>query len=138
MRSLERLGVPLVTDHREPTAARRLPRPDAVVLAPGTFNTINKFAAGIADAYAWSVLCESLGAGRAVVVVPFVNRTLAGHPAWAASLRALRQVGVEIIDPQSGRRGAATPLESGTGDAVASACRWHWALDALPSDAGAS
>lgn len=52
---LARLNVPLITGHREPGTGKRLPRPDAVILAPGTFNTINKLAAGIADSYALSV-----------------------------------------------------------------------------------
>ncbi|WP_157987787.1 flavoprotein [Jiangella endophytica] len=129
---LERVGVALVTDHREPGMDKRLPRPDAVVLAPGTFNTVNKLAAGIADTYALSVLCESLGERRAMVVVPFVKRALAGHPAWGASLETLRRAGVQLVNPHTGDIGAATPIESGTGDAVAAAFQWRWVLDALP------
>lgn len=126
---LERLDVPVLNEHRQPDTAKRLPRPDAVVLAPGTFNTINKLAAGIADTYALSVLCEALGAGRRMVIVPFVSRSLAGHPAWASSLAMLRRAGAQLVDPRTGRLGFDEPLESGTGDAVARAFRWHWVSD---------
>ncbi|WP_162606407.1 flavoprotein [Jiangella asiatica] len=125
---LERLDVPVLNEHRQPDTAKRLPRPDAVVLAPGTFNTINKLAAGIADTYALSVLCESLGARRHMVIVPFVSQSLAGHPAWTRSLATLRRAGAFLVDPRSGRLGFEEALESGTGDAVADAFRWDWAL----------
>lgn len=128
---LERSGVPLVAEHREPGSDKRLPQPAAVVLAPGTFNTINKLAAGIADTYALSVLCESLGEQRDMVVVPFIKRALAGHPAWGSSLEILRRAGVQLIDPHTGSPGAGT-IESGTGDVVAESFQWHWVLDALP------
>ncbi len=134
---VERFGVPLVSDHRAPGTDKRLPRPNAVVLAPGTFNTVNKLAAGIADTYALSILCESLGERRDMVVVPFVKRALAGHPAWGTSLEVLRQAGVQLIDPHTGNPSATTPIESGTGDAVAAAFQWRWVLDVLPSSAEA-
>lgn len=126
--AFERLGVPVLTEHRQPGTAKRLPRPDAVVLAPGTFNTINKLAAGIADTYVLSVLCEALGTGRRLVIAPFVNQSLAGHPAWAASVTTLQQAGALFIDPRTGECGSDEPLESGTGDAVADAFQWEWAL----------
>jgi hypothetical protein len=46
-----------------------------------TFNTGNKWAHGIADSQPLSVLAEALGARIPAVAVPFVNRSLAGHPA---------------------------------------------------------
>lgn len=128
------LGVPVITEHRSPDTAKRLPRPSAVVLAPGTFNTINKFATGVADTYALNVLCEALGARRLIVVVPFVSQALAGHPAWLASLAVLRYAGAQLVDPQTGEPHAAEPLESGTGEAVAQAFEWSWAFDRLPLD----
>jgi tetratricopeptide (TPR) repeat protein len=35
-----------------------LPEPDAIIVAPGTFNAINKWAAGIFDTLALGLLCE--------------------------------------------------------------------------------
>ena len=123
-----------MTDHREPGTDKRLPRPDAVVVAPGTFNTVNRPAPGIADTYALTFLCESLGERRDIVVVPFLKRALTRRPARGTSLEVLRQAGVQLIDPHTGNPGATTPIESGTGDAVAAAFQWRWVLDVLPSD----
>ena len=71
---------------------------DAIVVVPATFNTINKFALGIADNLAVSLLCEGLGRGRTIVVVPCVNQThLARHPAFARSVEMLKEYGVHVI-----------------------------------------
>lgn len=80
-----------------------------------TFNTANKWALGIADTHPLSLLSESLGAGIRMVAVPFVNESLAGHPAWSGSLARLREGGVRILDPDPVTRGA---LRSGTGEKV--------------------
>jgi phosphopantothenoylcysteine synthetase/decarboxylase len=130
---LNALDVPIVTNHREPAATKRLPGPSAVALAPGTFNTINKFATGAADTYALSTLCEALGARVPVIIVPFVNVSLAGHPAWLASLAVLRYAGATLIDPRSGTVNAHEPLDHGTGDAVTDAFDWSWMIDQLGS-----
>jgi len=100
---------------RRPDEAKP-PHPDAVVVCPMTFNTANKWALGIADTHPLSLLAESLGAGIRVVAVPFVNESLAGHPAWSESLTRLRETGVRILDPSPDAPGA---LRSGTGGRVA-------------------
>lgn len=97
---------------------RKPPRPDAVVVCPMTFNTANKWALGIADSQPLSLLAESLGAGIRMVAVPFVNESLAGHPAWSESLARLSAAGVRLVDPNPDEPGA---LRSGTGDAVTAA-----------------
>jgi hypothetical protein len=51
-----------------------------------------------------------------MVAVPFVNETLAGHPAWSESLTRLREAGVRILDPNPDAPGA---IQSGTGTKVA-------------------
>ena len=53
--------------------------PDVVVVAPATYNTINKWAQGISDTYALGVLAEVTGLDIPVVVLPFVNSALAGR-----------------------------------------------------------
>lgn len=94
------------------------PRPEAVVVCPMTFNTANKWALGIADSHPLSLLAESLGAGLRMAAVPFVNKSLAGHPAWSESLARLSAAGVRLVDPNPEQPGA---LESGTGEAVTAA-----------------
>lgn len=75
----------------------------AVIVVPMTFNSINKLANGIADTYAHGVLCESLGAGLPLVIVPMVNGSLRGHPAWGKNMGCLRRAGVWIFDPATGK-----------------------------------
>src|SRR4051794_6593718 len=48
---------------RRPGEPGSLPPADAVVVAPATYNTINKCAAGIADVYALGQLAEAVGRG---------------------------------------------------------------------------
>ena len=60
-----------------------------------------------------------------------MSRSLAGHPTWPRSLHTLREAGVRLVDPRTGAAGVDEPLESGTGDPVAAAFDWRWALDAV-------
>jgi phosphopantothenoylcysteine synthetase/decarboxylase len=54
-------GFPVLVDYRAPDQPKRAPEQDAVAVRPATFNTVNKWAAGVADNHATGVLCESLG-----------------------------------------------------------------------------
>jgi phosphopantothenoylcysteine decarboxylase/phosphopantothenate--cysteine ligase len=78
-----------------------LPRPpDGLVLvAPCSFNSLNKLAAGIADNLALSLTAEAIGRGTPVIVAPSLNAPLLRHPRATASLAALREWGVSIVDP---------------------------------------
>ncbi|MGH8866570.1 MAG: flavoprotein [Actinomycetes bacterium] len=108
------------------------PRSAAVVACPATFNTINKLAAGLADNYATSLLCESLGAAVPLVVVPMVNEYLWGHPAWAQHLTRLANSGATFLDVQTGER-EPRAVPSGSGDQVVEAFDPGWVTNALPS-----
>ncbi|MET7378039.1 flavoprotein [Streptomyces sp. NPDC005526] len=87
---------------RTPGDPRPFPPPDAVAVAPATFNTVNKWAAGIADTLALATLCEAAGLGVPVAVLPCVADALAAHPAYQESLRRLRAMGVRFAEPYSG------------------------------------
>ena len=65
-----RTGHPVRHDYKLPGEPDLLPEPDAIIVAPATFNTINKWAAGIADTLALGLLCEATGKGLPVVVLP--------------------------------------------------------------------
>ena len=98
---LERLtGGPVRWEYRKPgTGAPVLPA-DAVLACPLTFNSVNKFAHGHADNFAVALLCEMAGYGVPMVVVPHCKAELATHPAFAASLNTLRDMGVRVLfDP---------------------------------------
>lgn len=74
-----------------------LPQAAAIVVAPATFNTINKLANGVSDTYALGVLAECMGIGIPIVVLPFVNSALASHFAFQRSIRDLRAAGVRVL-----------------------------------------
>ncbi len=90
------------TGFRMPDEPDELPKADAVVVAPATFNTVNKWAAGITDTFAAGLLCELTGAGVPILAVPLLKDELARHVAFGRSLEVLRGMGVRILfDPQA-------------------------------------
>ncbi|MEV6195336.1 flavoprotein [Streptomyces sp. NPDC051920] len=95
-------GRPIRSAWRAPGDPRPFPAPDAVALAPATFNTINKWAAGISDTLALGTLCEAYGLGVPIAVLPCVNEALAAHPAYRAAVERLRDMGVRFGDPYGG------------------------------------
>ncbi|MFE9244410.1 flavoprotein [Nocardiopsis sp. NPDC006938] len=97
----ELTGRPVRSQHRGPSTPRS-PRADAVVVAPASFNTINKLAAGIADNYALDVLNETIGLGVPVTILPFVNAAYAGRGPFRRSVAALEEEGVGVLMGEGG------------------------------------
>ena len=96
----ELTGHPVRSEYKRPDEPDVLPPADAFVIAPATFNTINKLALGISDTLALGLLNEGLGAGLPIVAVPWPNAALSRHPAFQRSAAALREWGVKLIfDP---------------------------------------
>jgi phosphopantothenoylcysteine synthetase/decarboxylase len=92
---LERLtGHPVRSEYKRLEEPDVLPPADAFLVAPLTFNSLNKWAAGISDTLAMGLLNEALGIGVPIVAVPWVNALLAAHPAAAASIDRLSAAGV--------------------------------------------
>jgi phosphopantothenoylcysteine synthetase/decarboxylase len=88
-------------EYKQPDEPDALAPPDAVIVAPATFNTINKWAAGVSDTLALGLLNESVGLGLPMIAVPFPNVALARHPAFRDSIDTLRSWGVKLIfDPE--------------------------------------
>jgi len=99
-RVAELTGHPVRTSFKDPDAPDVLPPADAFAAAPATFNTINKWAAGISDTLALGLLNEAIGLGLPIVTVPWPNAALARHPAFGRSISTLRDCGVRVIlDP---------------------------------------
>ncbi|MGH8792275.1 MAG: flavoprotein [Stackebrandtia sp.] len=90
-------GHPVHSRYRRPEDPPDLPLADAVVAVPATFNTVNKWVAGVSDTLALGVLTEALGMGLPIVAVPYSNRAHAAHPALAASVDRLREWGVVVL-----------------------------------------
>ncbi len=115
-------GYPIRSAWRRPGDPRPLPAADAIAVAPATFNTINKWAAGISDTLAVGILCEAYGSGIPTAVLPCLNSAQAAHPAYRQSLDRLRAMGVLIgtYEPQ-------WPEAGGGADRF----RWEEALELL-------
>jgi phosphopantothenoylcysteine synthetase/decarboxylase len=88
---------PVRIDYKHPGEADVLPPADAIIVAPATFNTINKWAAGISDTLALGLLTEAIGKPLPIVAMPFVNEAQARHPAFEPSIERLRGCGVTVL-----------------------------------------
>lgn len=100
---LERLtGDRVRSTYRRPEDPKGLPPADAVIVAPATFNTINKWANGITDTFAIGLLCEVMGFGVPILAVPLLKDALARHLAFSRSLASLQEMGVRVLfDPDA-------------------------------------
>lgn len=79
-------------------------RPAGLTLvAPATFNTLNKISQGIADSLPHSLVAEAIGAEWPVIVAPSMNPALFNHPQVARSIKTLRDWGVTVLEPQQER-----------------------------------
>jgi phosphopantothenoylcysteine synthetase/decarboxylase len=101
-RIAEMTGHPVRTSFKDPDAPDVLPPASAFAAAPATFNTINKWAAGISDTLALGLLNEAIGLDLPIVTVPWPNAALARHPAFGRSVALLRDCGITVIlDPEN-------------------------------------
>ncbi|MDQ3152400.1 MAG: flavoprotein [Actinomycetota bacterium] len=90
-------GYPVRSQYKQPGTDDVLPAATAIVVGGASFNTINKWAAGIADNLALGLLTEGIGLGLPLVVLPFLNAAQAAHSAFGRSVDALREVGVAVL-----------------------------------------
>ncbi|MEA2534968.1 MAG: hypothetical protein QOJ93_2779 [Actinomycetota bacterium] len=91
---------PVRLDYEKPSPP--WPPADLVLVAPATINTVNKFAAGIADSVALGLLTEFFGLDLPVVIAPNVNPALARHPRFRDNIDELRAWGVHVLfDPSA-------------------------------------
>ena len=84
-------------EYKKPDEPDVLPPPDAIIVAPASFNTINKWAAGISDTLALGLITEAIGKGIQLVTIPAINAAQVKHPAWERSVETLRSVGVRVL-----------------------------------------
>lgn len=97
----ELTGHPVRVHYKHPDEPDVLPPPDAFVIAPATFNTINKLAAGISDTLALGLVNEAVGLGLPIIAAPWPIIQLYRHPVFQRSVVALRDWGVTVIlDPK--------------------------------------
>jgi phosphopantothenoylcysteine synthetase/decarboxylase len=96
--ALEKLtGHPVRSEYKEPGTPDVLPPPDAIIVAPATLNTINKWGYGICDTLGLGILVEAIGKKLPVVALPFTNFAHAAHPAFEENIGKLRSWGVRVL-----------------------------------------
>lgn len=121
-------GHPVRHDYRQPgIKAPRSSAADAFIVAPATYNFVNKLALGINDTYALNVVAEAIGRRRPVVILPFVNAALAAREPFERSVESLRREGLEILYGP----GQWEPHPVGSGDEQLLTFPWHKALLSL-------
>jgi phosphopantothenoylcysteine synthetase/decarboxylase len=120
-------GHPVHSTYRRPDEPRHrgLPAPTAVLVAPATFNTINKLAAGITDTYALGHISDAIGNHTPVLLVPFVNAALANRRPFRQALDDLRSEDVHVLFNDERR----PPHPPGTGETQP--LPWKLAIDEL-------
>lgn len=90
-------GYPVRSDYKQPGTPDVLPPATAIIVGGASFNTINKWAAGISDTLALGLLTEGIGLGLPLVALPFLNEAQAAHPAFGRSVEELRGAGVKVL-----------------------------------------
>ncbi len=126
--ALEHLtGHPVRSEYKNPGEPDVLPAAEAIIVAPATVNTINKWAAGICDNLALGILVEAIGLRLPIAAMPFSNRAHAAHPAFTENVARLRSWGVSVL---LGPDVVALP-DPGTGGSSLHLFPWPKALQAI-------
>jgi Flavoprotein len=117
-------GRPVRSQYSKPGSPRS-ELPDIILVAPATYNTINKWAQGVSDTYALGILAEATGLGIPTVVLPFVNSALAARQPFRRSVESLRAEGARILLGAGG----VEPHPPRAGGNLVESYPWHLALD---------
>jgi phosphopantothenoylcysteine synthetase/decarboxylase len=117
-------GSPVRSQYRKSGEPRSRPS-DAIIVAPATYNTINKWAQGISDTYALGILAETTALSLPIVVLPFVNSALAVRAPFRRSVEDLRREGVHILLGSGGIE----PHQPRSGDRVVASFPWYLAFN---------
>jgi Flavoprotein len=120
----QQTGNPVKSEYSKPGSPRSQIS-DAIIVAPATYNTINKWALGISDTYALGVLAEITSLDVPIVVLPFVNSALASRSPFRHSVESLRAEGVRVLLGPGGFE----PHPPRTGGTLVDSYPWHLALD---------
>jgi phosphopantothenoylcysteine synthetase/decarboxylase len=119
-------GHPVRSEYKHPGEPDVLPPADALIVAPATVNTINKWAAGICDTLALGIVVEGIGLGLPIVAVPSSNRAHTSHPAFVENIARLRSWGVTVVWETDGY-----PVHDPMTGSNTSPIPWQAALDAI-------
>lgn len=118
-------GHPIRVEPRTPAEQDPLPPAAAVVAAPLTFNSLNKWAAGISDTLALGLLNEAIGLSLPITAAPCIKEALMRHPAYPRSVAVLKTTGVSVFDPSD------VVIRSSDGPAT---LHWRSVLPGIPTE----
>ncbi|MER0244612.1 flavoprotein [Streptomyces sp. HSW2009] len=124
---VELTGHPVRSHYKLPTEPDVLPSADAMLIAPLSCTSLNKWAAGIADTLAIGLVSEGVHLGVPVVAMPCFNQAQAAQPAVPRSVQTLRAQGVRVLLGPDGYE----PRPPKQGDPAA--YPWDRAVAALPA-----
>lgn len=91
-------GNPVRVEQRTPATQDALPPATALIAAPLTFNSLNKWAVGISDNLAVGLLNEALGLRLPIIAAPWAKEALRQHPAYEANALRLSAAGVTLVE----------------------------------------
>ncbi|MET8745892.1 flavoprotein [Streptomyces sp. NPDC004728] len=118
-------GHPVRCRYKLPWEKDALPKADAVLVAPLSCTSLNKWGNGIADTVALGLVSEGVHMGVPVAAMPYFNQAQGSRPAVARSIADLRSQGVHFLDGPDGYQ--SRPPKQGNPQAFP----WHLALDAV-------
>jgi phosphopantothenoylcysteine synthetase/decarboxylase len=98
----ELTGHPVRSQYKLPWESDALPKADAMLVAPLSATSLNKWGAGIADTLALGLVSEGVNMGVPVAAMPYFNQAQAAQPAVARSIADLRVQGVRYLDGPKG------------------------------------
>ncbi|MFF9348563.1 flavoprotein [Streptomyces sp. NPDC014734] len=127
---VELTGHPVRSEYKLPGEPDVWPRADAILVAPASFNTVNRWALGITSSFVVGVVAEGIGKGIPMVTMPCVNAAYARHPQFERSVETLRAAGVDVLYGEGGF------VPNQPGERRSGGFPWGVAVDALEAVAG--
>jgi len=113
------------SEYKLPGEKDALPKADAMLVAPLSCTSLNKWGNGIADTVALGLVSEGVHLGVPIAAMPYFNQAQGAQPAVARSIADLRTQGVTFLGGPDGYQ--SHPPKQGN----AKAYPWHHALDAV-------
>lgn len=113
------------SQYKLPWEKDSLPKADAMLVAPISCTTLNKWGAGISDTLAVGLPSEAVHMGVPVAAMPYFNQAQGAQPAVTRSVAVLREQGVHVLYGPSGY----TPHPPKQGDPTS--FPWRRALSVL-------
>lgn len=78
----------------------RLPKEDAVLIAPCTFNTLNSIAVGLANSYPLCLIASAVGRKIPIFIAPAMDKSLWDHDIIQETIKKLESWDCRVIWPQ--------------------------------------